>query len=84
MEVYKIILTPKAKRDLEQIQPGVVRDELNRILENLVVNPFHTPPSYTLLTGEMEGSVSRRLSISQRLVYQVIEAKKVIKVLLIR
>jgi Txe/YoeB family toxin of toxin-antitoxin system len=52
--------------------------ELLRIIEN---NPFQTPPPYEKLVGDLAGAYSRRINIQHRLVYQVLEKEKAIKVL---
>ena len=51
------------------------------LLELLGVNPFANPPPYEALTGDLKGAYSRRINIQHRLVYQVLEAEKTVKVL---
>ncbi|MBK7648767.1 MAG: Txe/YoeB family addiction module toxin [Betaproteobacteria bacterium] len=47
----------------------------------LAENPFQNPPPYEKLIGDLAGAYSRRINIQHRLVYQVIEAEKTVKVL---
>ena len=44
-------------------------------------DPFQTPPPFHKLAGDLEGSYSRRINILHRLVYQVLEKERVVKVL---
>ena len=47
----------------------------------LAENPFQNPPPYEKLIGDLAGAYSRRINIQHRLVYQVIEGQRVVKVL---
>ena len=46
----------------------------------LAENPFQVPPPYEKLVGDLAGLYSRRINIQHRLVYQVYEVEKVVKV----
>ena len=50
------------------------------LLDILRDNPFKIPPPYEKLVGDLSGAYSRRINLQHRLVYQVYEAEKVIKV----
>ncbi|MBC7265735.1 MAG: Txe/YoeB family addiction module toxin [Coriobacteriia bacterium] len=52
-----------------------------QLLSLLEKDAFATPPRYEKLVGDLSGAYSRRINIQHRLVYQVIEDKKVVKVL---
>jgi len=45
------------------------------------VNPFQNPPPYEKLVGDLAGACSRRINIQHRLVYQVFETERTVKVL---
>lgn len=53
-------------------------EELKHILET---DPFTNPPPYEKLVGDLSGAYTRRINIQRRLVYQVYEDIKIIKVL---
>ena len=44
-------------------------------------NPYQNPPPYEKLVGDLSGAISRRINIQHRVVYQVLEDIKTIKVL---
>jgi len=50
-------------------------------LEILETDPFQTPPAYEKLVGDLEGAYSQRINVQHRLVYEVLEAEKVVKVI---
>jgi Txe/YoeB family toxin of toxin-antitoxin system len=51
------------------------------LLDVLRLDPFQNPPPYEKLAGDLEGAYSRRINIQHRLVYEVIEPEKAVKVL---
>ncbi len=51
------------------------------LLAILAADPFQSPPAFEKLVGDLAGAYSRRINIQHRLVYQVLEAEKVVKVL---
>lgn len=58
-----------------------LRGKAEVLLALLARNPFHTPPPYEKLVGDLAGAFSRRINIQHRLVYQVFEKERTIKVL---
>ncbi|PIZ68493.1 MAG: Txe/YoeB family addiction module toxin, partial [Candidatus Marinimicrobia bacterium CG_4_10_14_0_2_um_filter_48_9] len=43
--------------------------------------PFQSPPPFEKLVGDLTGANSRRINIQHRLVYQVLEKERIVKVL---
>ena len=58
------------------LKPKVI--ELLKILEE---DPFQSYPPYEKLLGDLAGAYSRRINIQHRLVYQVFENEKIVKVI---
>lgn len=81
MVTWTIVFTSQAKKDARKLSASGLRPEAEALLAILVKNPFHTPPPYEKLVGELKGACSRRINIQHRLVYQVIENIKTVKVL---
>ena len=52
-----------------------------RLFVLLAENPYQTPPPYEKLLGDLAGAYSRRINIQHRLVYQVEESQRVVKVI---
>ena len=51
------------------------------LLEIVIENPYQTPPPYEKLVGDLSRAYSRRINIQHRLVYQILEDEKIVKVL---
>jgi Txe/YoeB family toxin of toxin-antitoxin system len=78
---WTLYYTKQAQKDARKLASSGLKEkaqELLRIIEN---NPFQTPPPYEKLVGDLTGAYSRRINIQHRLVYQVLEEEKAIKVL---
>ena len=81
MVSYRLVYTKQAQRDTKKISQAELKRNALRLLEILEQNPFQSPPRYEKLLGDLSGAYSRRINIQHRLVYQVLEKEKVVKVL---
>lgn len=79
--MYKIIFTKQAAKDSKKIKSSGLKNNVEKLLEVIKDNPFQTPPFYEKLIGDLSGAYSRRINIQHRLVYQVYEVEKVIKII---
>ena len=77
--MYRILFTPQAEKDLRKIASSPLKSKLYRLLGIIEQDPFQPP--YEKLVGDLSGAYSRRINIQHRLVYQVDEAQKTVKVL---
>ena len=78
---WELVFIKQAQKDSKKIAAAGLRDKTERLLDLLRKNPFQTPPPYEKLIGDLAGAYSRRINIQHRLVYQVLEQEKVVKVL---
>ena len=60
--------------------PGL-KANAEHLLQILGTNPYQTPPPYERLVGDLAGACSQRINIQHRLVYQVLDDLKTVKVL---
>jgi Txe/YoeB family toxin of toxin-antitoxin system len=81
MVKWKIVYTRQAQRDAKKIAAAGLRQKAEKLLEILSKNPFQTPPPFEKLTGDLSGAYSRRINIQHRLVYQVLEEIRIVKVI---
>lgn len=79
--MYKIVLSKKAVKDTQKIAQAGLKPKVEKILEILKENPFQSPPFYERLVGNLNGFYSRRINIQHRLVYEVFEEKKIVRIL---
>ncbi|NOZ07332.1 MAG: Txe/YoeB family addiction module toxin [FCB group bacterium] len=78
---WKLVYTKFAQKDAEKIKQSGLQSKVRDLLELLKVDPFTNPPGYEKLVGDLTGAYSRRINIKHRLVYQVLEESKTVKIL---
>ena len=81
MVKWRIVYTRQAQKDARKIAAAGLRQKAEKLLEILSENPFQTPPPYEKLIGDLSGACSRRINIQHRLVYQVLEEIRTVKVI---
>lgn len=78
---YLLVFTKQAQKDAKKLASAGLKPKAQLLLDVLVNDPFQNPPPYEKLIGDLSGAYSRRINIKHRLVYQVIKAERVVKVL---
>ena len=78
---WKLYFTKQAQKDARKLASSGLKAKAKELLEIIETNPFQNPPPYEKLVGDLAGSYSRRINIQHRLVYQVLEKEKAIKVI---
>ncbi len=78
---YELIFSRHAQEDAKKLAKSGLKKRASELLKILREDPFRTPPRYEALRGELSGCYSRRINIQHRLVYEVLEEKKVVHVL---
>jgi len=78
---WELVYTAQARRDAKKIAGAGLRPKVERLLEILRTDPYQTPPPYETLVGDLAGACSRRITLQHRLVYQVIDEAKTVKVI---
>ena len=81
MAQYQLLYTKAAQKDAKNLNATGLKDKALLLLEIIAENPFQNPPPYEKLIGDLSGAYSRRINIQHRLVCQVLEAEKIVKVL---
>lgn len=78
--MYKIVYTKTAVKDIPKLKTAHLDLRAKALIDLIRSNPFQTPPSFEKLVGDLKGLFSRRINIQHRLVYQVLEEEKTIKI----
>jgi len=78
---WRVLFTKQARKDAKKIASSNLRPKAEELLEIVGENPFQTPPPYEKPVGDLSGAYSRRINIQHRLVYQVIEEQRIVKVI---
>ena len=79
--MWELYFTRQAKKDARKLAAAGLKEKAEALLAILQENPYQTPPPYEKLLGDLTGTCSRRINIQHRLVYQVLDDKKAVKVL---
>jgi len=78
---WSLVYTTQARRDAKKVARSGLKPQAERLLAILAKDPYQAPPPYERLLGDLAGACSRRISIQHRLVYQVLDDIKTIKIL---
>lgn len=78
---WTLVFTKQAQKDAKKLASSGMKPKAQRILEILLINPYRNPPPYEKLVGDLAGACSRRINIQHRLVYQVLDNIKTVKVI---
>ena len=78
---WTLVYTQQAQKDAKKLGSTYLKTKAQRLLDVLAKNPYQNPPSYEKLVGDLAGAYSRRINIQHRLVYQVLDSMKTVKVL---
>jgi toxin YoeB len=81
MVKWKIVFTKQSLKDAKKLKSAGLKEKAERILKILGENPFQNPPRYEKLVGDLSGAYSRRINIQHRIVYQVYDEIKTVKVI---
>jgi Txe/YoeB family toxin of toxin-antitoxin system len=79
--MWEIVLTKQAVKDLKKADAAGLGGKIDSLIEILASNPYQNPPPYEKLVGDLSGYYSRRINIQHRLVDQVFEQQKKVKVI---
>ncbi len=78
---WRVVFTKQAQKDAQKIAASGLRDKTQHLLDILAEDPLRQPPRFEKLVGDLTGAYSRRINIQHRLVYQILEGARVVKVL---
>ncbi len=78
---WELVYTKQAQKDAQKIASANLKEKALNLLNILRENPFKNPPPYEKLVGDLAGAYSRRINIQHRLVYEVIDGSRTVKVL---
>ncbi len=78
---WKIVYTKQARKDAKKITSSGLKTKAVHLLALLKEDPLKTPPPFEKLVGDLAGACSRRINIQHRLVYQVLDDVKTVKVI---
>lgn len=78
--MYQLVFTKTAVKDIPKLKAAHLDKKARALLDLVKNDPYQTPPTFEKLAGDLSGLYSRRINLQHRLVYQVYEAEKTVKV----
>ena len=78
---WTLVYTTQARRDAKTVARSGLKPQAERLLQILAKDPYQAPPPYERPLGDLAGACSRRINIQHRLVYQVLDDIKTLKIL---
>ena len=81
MVKYRLYFTRQAQKDAKKINQAGLREQTEKLLQIIKRDPLSRHPPYEKLLGDLSGAFSRRINIQHRLVYQVYQKEKAVKVI---
>jgi toxin YoeB len=79
--MWQVVFTKQAQKDAKTLSAAGLRTKAEQLIEILRENPYMTPPPFEKLLGDLSGAFSRRINIQHRLVYQILDSDKIVKVI---
>jgi toxin YoeB len=78
---WRLVFTKQVQKDAKKIARSGLKPAASRLLEILRQDPYHNPPPFEKLVGDLFGAYSRRINIQHRIVYQILEDIATVKVI---
>jgi Txe/YoeB family toxin of toxin-antitoxin system len=78
---WSLVFTRQAQKDAQKLIRSGLRPNAEALLEVLAKNPYQSPPPFEKLVGDLSETLSRRINILHRLVYQVLDEIKTVKII---
>jgi Txe/YoeB family toxin of toxin-antitoxin system len=78
---WRLVYTKQAQKDATKLSSAGLREKAQSLLDILAEDPYKSPPPFEKLVGDLAGAFSRRINIQHRLVYQVLEDQKTVKII---
>ena len=81
MVEYKVLYSKYAQKDAKKLSAAKLDKKAKELIEILEKDPLQNPPPYEKLVGNLNGTYSRRINIQHRLVYEIKEDARIVRIL---
>jgi len=78
---WKIVYTKQAQKDARKLASSGLKNKAKKLLDIIQKDPYQKPPPYEKLVGDLSGAYSRRINIQHRLVYQIYDKERTVKII---
>ncbi|MFZ3131632.1 MAG: Txe/YoeB family addiction module toxin, partial [Desulfosporosinus sp.] len=73
-------LSKQAQKDAKKLEQFGLAEKAKKLLKIIQNDPYQNPPAFEKLDKDLKGKYSRRINIQHRIVYEVLEEEKIIKI----
>jgi len=77
---WRVVFTKQAQKDAKKLSASALKQKAEALINILRENPYQVPPPFEKLMGDLDGAYSRRINIQHRLIYQILNKEKIIKI----
>ena len=77
---WRVVFTKQAQKDAKKLSASGLKQKAEALINILHKNPYQVPPPYEKLIGDLAGAYSRRINIQHRLIYQILNEEKIVKI----
>ena len=78
---WRLVYTRHAQKDAKKLAAAGLKNKALQLLEILEKDPYQNPPPFEQSVGDLSGAYSRRINIQHRLVYQILDEQRIVKIL---
>jgi len=78
---WQLVYIKQAQRDAKKLAKSGLKPKAEKLLNIISENPYQNPPPYERLVGDLTGACSRRINIQHRIVYQILDEIKTVKII---
>jgi Txe/YoeB family toxin of toxin-antitoxin system len=79
--MWRVVFTKQAQKDAKKLIAAGLQSKAENLLIILRENTYQTPPPFEKLLGDLSEAYSRRINIQHRLIYQIFDDDKIVKVI---
>jgi len=78
---WRLVYTRHAQKDAKKLSAAGLKSKALHLLEILEEDPYQKPTPFEQSVGDLSGAYSRRINIQHRLVYQIPDEQRAVKIL---
>ena len=78
---WQIVYAKQALKDAKKLSASGLKPKAEELLKILSADPYQSPPSFEKLVGDLDGAYARRINIQHRLVYEIFNTEKIVRIL---
>ena len=78
---WELVFAKQALKDAQKLAAGGLKSKAQELLAVISTDPFHKPPPFEKLVGDLAGAYSRRINIQHRLVYEIFPEERTVRLL---